>query len=62
MFNAYIAKIAANLSGSFSYVVTSKQCHVDIQLDKLDYLKKSQANFFQNLHQIKAFIMTNKMT
>ena len=29
---------------------------------ELDYLKKSQANFFSKLHQIKAFIMTNKMT
>ena len=35
---------------------------MDIRSDKLDYLKKSRANFFPKLHQIKAFIMGNKMT
>ena len=35
--------------------------HVDIQSDKLDYLKKSQANFFQNCIKIKAFTMTNQI-
>jgi hypothetical protein len=36
--------------------------HLDIRLNKLDYLKKSRTDFFFKLHQIKAFIVMNKMT